>query len=83
LPPHLINNYLRLGFRTYAVYNDPAIGSWRRIFVIDDIAHLGDQVAPGAAVPVKLVLTRPLQIAALLRRRHRAAAQQSGRLTIG
>lgn len=40
--PHLINNYLRLGFRTYAnTYNDPAAGMLAPlIFVIDDVAYL-------------------------------------------
>jgi CRP-like cAMP-binding protein/predicted GNAT family N-acyltransferase len=40
--PHLINNYLRLGFRTYAkTYNDPTAGMLAPlIFVIDDVAHL-------------------------------------------
>ncbi len=40
--PHLINNYLRLGFRTYAnTYNDPTVGMLAPlIFVIDDVAHL-------------------------------------------
>jgi predicted GNAT family N-acyltransferase len=40
--PHLINNYLRLGFRTYAkTYNDPNVGMLSPlIFVIDDVAHL-------------------------------------------
>jgi CRP-like cAMP-binding protein len=40
--PHLINNYLRLGFRTYAkTYNDPSVGMLAPlVFVIDDVAHL-------------------------------------------
>ena len=40
--PHLINNYLRLGFRTYAkTYNDPHVGMLApMVFVIDDVAHL-------------------------------------------
>src|SRR5512134_2282011 len=40
--PHLINNYLRLGFRTYArTYNDPTAGMLAPlVFVIDDFAHL-------------------------------------------
>ncbi|HEY3147083.1 MAG TPA: hypothetical protein VGJ75_12070, partial [Dongiaceae bacterium] len=40
--PHLINNYLRLGFRTYAkTYNDPNVGMLApMVFVIDDVAHL-------------------------------------------
>ena len=40
--PHLINNYLRLGFRTYArTYNDPTVGMLAPlVFVIDDVAHL-------------------------------------------
>ena len=40
--PHLINNYLRLGFRTYAkTYNDPTVGMLAPlIFVIDDVAYL-------------------------------------------
>jgi CRP-like cAMP-binding protein/predicted GNAT family N-acyltransferase len=40
--PHLINNYLRLGFRTYAAtYNDPTVGMLAPlVFVIDDVAHL-------------------------------------------
>lgn len=40
--PHLINNYLRLGFRTYArTYNDPVAGMLAPlVFVIDDVAHL-------------------------------------------
>ncbi|WP_119304784.1 cyclic nucleotide-binding domain-containing protein [Dongia deserti] len=40
--PHLINNYLRLGFRTFAkTYNDPIAGMLAPlIFVIDDLAHL-------------------------------------------
>ena len=40
--PHLINNYLRLGFRTYAkTYNDPQVGMLAPlVFVIDDVAHL-------------------------------------------
>jgi CRP-like cAMP-binding protein/predicted GNAT family N-acyltransferase len=40
--PHLINNYLRLGFRTFATtYNDPTVGMLAPlVFVIDDVAHL-------------------------------------------
>lgn len=40
--PHLINNYLRLGFRTYAkTYNDPNVAMLApMVFVIDDVAHL-------------------------------------------
>jgi GNAT superfamily N-acetyltransferase len=40
--PHLINNYLRLGFRTFArTYNDPVAGMLAPlVFVIDDVAHL-------------------------------------------
>jgi CRP-like cAMP-binding protein len=40
--PHLINNYLRLGFRTYAsTYNDPVAGMLAPlVFVLDDLAHL-------------------------------------------
>jgi hypothetical protein len=40
--PHLINNYLRLGFRTYAkTCNDPTVGMLAPlIFVIDDVAYL-------------------------------------------
>jgi hypothetical protein len=40
--PHLINNYLRLGFRNYAgTYNDPVAGMLAPlIFVLDDVAHL-------------------------------------------
>jgi hypothetical protein len=40
--PHLINNYLRLGFRTYAkTCNDPIAGMLAPlVFVIDDVAHL-------------------------------------------
>ncbi|MEZ5831118.1 MAG: cyclic nucleotide-binding domain-containing protein [Dongiaceae bacterium] len=40
--PHLINNYLRLGFRAYAkTYNDPIAGMLAPlVFVIDDVAHL-------------------------------------------
>ena len=40
--PHLINNYLRLGFRTFAkTYNDPTVGMLAPLaFVIDDIEHL-------------------------------------------
>jgi len=40
--PHLINNYLRLGFRNYAkTYNDPIAGMLAPlVFVIDDVAHL-------------------------------------------
>jgi len=40
--PHLINNYLRLGFRTYAkTYNDPIAGMLAPlVFMIDDVAHL-------------------------------------------
>jgi len=40
--PHLINNYLRLGFRTYApTYNDQTAGMLAPlVFVIDDVAYL-------------------------------------------
>jgi GNAT superfamily N-acetyltransferase len=40
--PHLINNYLRLGFRTYAsTYNDATAGMLAPlVFVIDDVAYL-------------------------------------------
>lgn len=40
--PHLINNYLRLGFRTFAkTYNDPIAGMLTPlVFVIDDVAHV-------------------------------------------
>jgi predicted GNAT family N-acyltransferase len=40
--PHLINNYLRLGFRTYAkTWNDPHAGMLAPlVFVIDDVAYL-------------------------------------------
>src|SRR5262249_12293770 len=40
--PHLINNYLRLGFRTYAkTYNDPVAGMLAPlVYVIDDVVHL-------------------------------------------
>lgn len=40
--PHLINTYLRLGFRTYArTYNDPIAGMLAPlVFVLDDVAHL-------------------------------------------
>jgi CRP-like cAMP-binding protein len=40
--PHLINNYLRLGFRNYAkTYNDPVAGMLAPlVFVLDDLAHL-------------------------------------------
>ena len=40
--PHLINNYLRLGFRTYAkTCNDPIAGMLAPlVFVIDDVEHL-------------------------------------------
>jgi GNAT superfamily N-acetyltransferase len=40
--PHLINTYLRLGFRTYAkTYNDPIAGILAPlVLVMDDVAHL-------------------------------------------
>lgn len=40
--PHLINTYLRLGFRNYAkTYNDPIAGMLAPlVFVLDDVAHL-------------------------------------------
>jgi hypothetical protein len=40
--PHLINTYLRLGFRTYArTYNDPIAGILAPlVLVLDDVAHL-------------------------------------------
>lgn len=40
--PHLINTYLRLGFRTYAkTYNDPIAGILAPLVVVmDDVAHL-------------------------------------------
>jgi predicted GNAT family N-acyltransferase len=49
--PHLINNYLRLGFRTYAkTYNDPHVGMLAPlVFVIDDVVHLeriGSRMTP-------------------------------------